>query len=231
MTQKHQLKRGFMKFQRLGPVKFGEQSRWRSRAPESSGLWAFPYPHFDLFYAYHKYTDLLPKEFRARRWPKDPKWYCKDYSESAERLDSITFRTTFDPEIDFEPEDRPYWLDDAGEWQLAHVKSEYFNAREKWIEDVGKKILPLRTFWYSGELYTRFRPNGDVGNFSINASGPDSEWTLMSVQHLAKLMSAPGGVQASDSYDGDGKPRTFSYSKDHLEVFIPRGRGIIRDKL
>jgi hypothetical protein len=43
------------------------------KAPERAGYWAFPWPHFDLYYAYHQYQAVLPKALRSEQ---DPGWHA-----------------------------------------------------------------------------------------------------------------------------------------------------------
>lgn len=230
MAQRHEFKRGFMKMQRLGPIKFTEQSRWKTRAPESNGLWAFPFPHFDLFYAYHKYKDLAPKDFRERL-PQNVKWYLSEAND--ESIPNLHFREVEETGIfkGSAPRKVPGFMDENGEWQEAYLSGAYYEAQEAWIESVGRKILPLRTFWYSGLLYTHFNRDGSVGSWTMNADGEDNDWTLMHTSDLERIMRRPGSVVAADGHRADGKPATYRFSKDHLEVFIAPGRGLIRDKI
>lgn len=48
---------------RRGPLNFVDQKRGfaGARAPERRGLWAFPYPFYDEFFAHHKWDEVLPK--------------------------------------------------------------------------------------------------------------------------------------------------------------------------
>lgn len=227
MTQRFELRKGFLKLQRLGPVKFAEQSRWVARAPESIGMWAFPSPHFDIFFAYHKYTDLAPKELRGRQ-PKNAKWYTKDYRGDIP-LEAIEFH-----EVDHYGEklERAFYRDEQGELVEADVRAAWHEAKDNWVKNVGEKILPLREFWYSGELYTHFLADGAVGSAPMSSKDPGAEWSLMSTHKFASLLKKPGNVRGGDGqFDGDGKPSSMRYSSDHLEVFIPRGKGLIRDKV
>lgn len=227
MTLTPQFKKGFLKFQRLGPVKFAEQSRWASRVPETKGLWAFPYPHFDVFFAYHKFTDIAPKDFRDRE-PSNPKWYSRGYDDPTP-CEAVEF---IEVEDYGEKIMQAYCRDENGKLKKVYPSEAFFEARNAWIENVGKKVLPLREFWYSGLLYTHFLPNGEVGGNSLFTDNKQKEWTLMTVEDFYKFLIKPGSVHYFDGhYDGEGKPLHFNYSKDHLEVFIPRGKGIIRDKL
>ncbi len=237
MPRKFELKRGFLRLQRLGPIKFGEQSRWAIRAPESTGLWAFPYPNFDYFYAYHRYRDLLPKNLQGD-FPRELKYWRRERRKGEDPFNGV--HELHDPES---AKDYPLESLDEIQWEETLFRDRrypadgfycigaYYEAQEEWIEKVGKRILPLREFWYRGELYTHFKPDGSVGSWTMSSKDPDNEWTLMSTDRLARLMRKPGGVAYSESYGEDGKPRVYSFSKDHLEVFIPRGRGEIRDRI
>jgi hypothetical protein len=60
-----QVRRGEMKFRRLGAVNAVRQ-RSGSRAPARHGVWAFPWPLFDMYYAVHKFETVLPKRLRMR---------------------------------------------------------------------------------------------------------------------------------------------------------------------
>lgn len=230
MAQKFEIYKGFMRFQRLGPIEFGEQSRWSIRAPESSGLWAFPFPHFDLFYAYHRYMDLLPKDLQGR-YPTNPKWWRRKPEKGEPRYEGSYevpgdydeegyYPITSMNEIVFDEDERPCPKN-------GYVIGAFYRAQENWIETIGKRILPLREFWYRGELYSHFRKDGQVGSWSFDSQDGNNDFQLITTDELAKFMKKPGGVIYFNSYDGAGKPRTANYSKDHLEVFIPRGRGQI----
>lgn len=230
MTRRPEFRKGFLKLQRLGTIEFGEQSRWNVRAPENRGMWAFPTPYFDTFFAYHKWVDIAPKEFRAD-FPKNPKWYTKDESREGDSPDEIIFIEKKDPFSD-RVREIPYYRDAHGDLHEAHLTGEYFDANDKWIREVGQKILPIRTFWYSGELYTHFMPDGSVGSSPMSSKDPNVQWSLMDTETLYKCLLKPGNVYGFDGhYDPSGKHRTYNYAVDHLEVFVPRGRGIIRDKI
>lgn len=226
MAQKYEFRKGFLKLQRLGPVKFTEQSRWAARAPESKGLWAFPFPHFDLFYAYHKYTDLAPKHLRGR-WPSDPKYY--DREDELDYIPRVEFRESTSSV--FRDRKEAGFTDEQGNWVPLYLSGRFYEEQDAWVKNVGEKILPLRTFWYSGDLYTHFNHDGTVGNWTMGSGESGNEWSLMSSEKLANLLRRPGSVIAADGHRPDGKPATYRFSADHLELFIPPRRGVIRDKL
>lgn len=227
MVNKIEYRKGFLRLQRLGPIKFTKQDRWNDRAPHSKGLWAFPKNHFEMFYAYHKYTDLLPKELRDYR-PSDPKWYLKDYRDHTSTPDRVIITEKLDDYGDFS--EVPCYIDENGELQELSLTDEFWVVRDKWVEEVGKKILPMRSFWYSGMLYSRIAP--PKGKAPIHPPSPtaaEKNWTFMSVDDFVKAMKANAGYEGD--HWPDGKPRRLNYSNDHLEVFIAPGHGKIRDKL
>ena len=167
---------GYMKFWRLGPIEFGEQSRW-SHAPRSTGLWAFPFPFYDSFFTYHKYTDAMPKRLREGN-------YEGNYED-----------------------------------QL------------KWIKNVGRKVLPVREFWYKGDVLTHFLPNGEIGGAgTLSVIGEPTDWTVMDTSRLAKSITSSGADKTFGRWGTDkGQVERFRSSVDHLEVFIAPGMGKIRE--
>lgn len=173
--RKVESRQGFVKFWRLGSLDFREQSRW-ARAPQSRGLWAFPYPFFDLFFAYHQYTDLLPKRLR----------------------------------------------DGKGE----------LGEESEWVNKVGRKILPVREFWFKGDVFTHFLPNGEVGDTGL-FEPEDTEWSRMDVTRMSRFIASSGADKSFERFERDGKPEVsrFPVAVDHLEVFIGPGMGVMRDRL
>lgn len=208
MVRQLEYRKGFLKFQRLGPIEFGKQDRWEN-APESKGLWAFPYPHFDLFFAYHKYVDAAPKIFRDR-FSSNPTLYI---NEGGAPVFEIEWR-----EEDGNP--IAYGRDSAGNWSEVFFTDEYHAAKEAWVKKVGPKAVAMREFWYNGLLYTR-----------IDSKKHTDNWRLISTGELARLLKKPDTLKTFYKYDASGKPQFIPYSKDHLEVFIPQGKGIMRDKV
>jgi hypothetical protein len=60
-------KDGKLLFWRLGNVNSVKQTHWHTehhQPPVKRGIWAFPYPYYDLFFCYHQYTKRLPKIYR-----------------------------------------------------------------------------------------------------------------------------------------------------------------------
>lgn len=241
MAQRFELRKGFLKFQRLGPVKFGEQSRWSVRAPKSEGMWAFPYPHFDPFFAYHRYRDLMPKDLQAD-YPKATRWWRR-YPEPGEPLYEGSYEISSESDEtgrgrgNYPVSDlgEIHWVEDGESYGGRYPKNgfvipEHYEAQERWVKTVGMKILPLREFWYRGELYSHFMPNGDVGMVPMNAGTEGVDWNVIHTEDLARLMRK-NNVVASDGHGPDGKPSLYNFAKDHLEVFIARGMGEFRDRI
>ena len=196
MAARIQVQQGYMKFIRLGPIKFAEQSRWSVRAPESKGMWAFPYPFYDEFFTHHKYKDLLPKRYRIE---DDP----------------------------FELSDEEYYALPDSYWEERH---NLLNERQEWINKVGRKILKVQEFWYRGDLYAHFTPGGDIADAPMCSQDSGVQWSLMNVDKLKKNIVS-SGADRSFWRLGDSELFRGWSSKDHLEVFIPEGRGKIRHRL
>lgn len=194
------VRQGYLKFMRLGPVEFGEQSRW-AHAPERFGMWAFPWPYFEMFYAYHKYLDLLPKELRLDERRRPPlSGYTNDEGKTP----------------------RSYAEVEAGDF---YPSGEWFTKRDQWVETVGKRILPMRTFWYRGDLYSHFLPSGEVGGYSmVSGDVEGTDWSLMSTDAFVRFTKSTHGDR--QVYSKSMVPARSG--SDHLEVFIPRKRGTIR---
>lgn len=59
------LRDGKLCFQRLGALNAPSRRHVRDRSirtpPERRGLWAFPFGYLDLFFAFHKYQEVMPK--------------------------------------------------------------------------------------------------------------------------------------------------------------------------
>lgn len=166
-------RQGYVKFWRLGPIEFGEQSRW-SRAPRSRGLWAFPYPFYDLFFTWHKYMDLIPKNLRPEH----------------------------NPDLEM-------------------------GEQEEWVNKVGRKVLPIREFWYRGDLFTHFTPAGEVGDPGL--MGDETHWSVMDAAKFARCIASTGANKSF--YRNKDTLERIDTSVDHMEVFITPNMGKIRDRL
>lgn len=212
--------RGAILLQRLGPLTTGEQSRW-STAPESKGMWAFPYPFYDGFFTYHKYEDLMPKslQFHHRSSiPKDPKWVYSNDPDfqpdiTASFLADLAKKFAARKEAEFSGQVIPDWLTGRVIPDWFCVNGELYDARSAWVKDVGRKILPIRKFWYSGEIYSHLRPNGEPG--------VEDEWHKIDTEFFVRRFRKSGGTVVRVQ---DFLLRT---SIDHLELFIPRNAGRI----
>lgn len=200
MSALPQFQNGFLKMWRLGPIKPVKQKN-NNRAPERHGLWAFPWPYYDSFFTYHRYLSKLPKEFSGNA-PTDPKWLTTDEGEPIDSLEGHT-------------------INEYGYYDELTVKPEWYEIRERWIEEVGQKVERRSIFWYSGPIYTHIR-----NDLEVLWGDPDGEWDLTDTSSLYKLLIRNRGDVVTDSQ----YPRPSArYSHDHLEVFIPRG-GMIRSR-
>lgn len=63
MKRGPEFRKGFVKFQRFGPVEHIKQKNG-GHAPEKRGIWAFLYPYDVEAYYTHRYEPIMPKKFR-----------------------------------------------------------------------------------------------------------------------------------------------------------------------
>ena len=147
---------------RRGNLNFADQVKRPSphTAPEKRGLWAFPYPYFDDFYAWHKWDEVLPARL------------CYDAIAGLVFGDEATAEAL--------------WAE-----------------RDGWIE-AHRDTMPLRNFWWQGDLWAHFSPTGDIlGNNS---------WTLLTLDEFERFIRR---------YEPDGRP------DDYAEIFLSPSRGRI----
>lgn len=204
MAKELQVRKGALLLWRLGNLEYGEQSRW-SRAPENKGLWAFPWPYMETFLTFHQLRDRLPKRLRSVAggwWPQALEWYSYPDGSTPTSIERGEYGEPLDEAIE--------------------LREGFAAAQEEWIATVGKRILPLRKFWYEGELYTHLDRRGRVRATGLGGAG-ETEWTLMHSSELAVAIRRGRGTEGLDR-GRDGLQR-FTYSADHLELFIPRARG------
>lgn len=158
-----EIRKGYMKFVRLGPIKFNKQVDV-PHAPEKWGIWAFPDPYFTWFYARQQYFNHLPKDAML-------------------------------------------------DW----------DAQEEWLKKNRHKVARKSTFWYSGNIYCHFLPNGELGVDSSFYEDGGVDWTLMDVTVYARLLKKYRIDQR-----GVGEYNNVKTSTEFSEVFIPRNEGFIR---
>ena len=133
---------------RLGQLTYGEQSAW-DRAPLRKGMWAFPWPYYDPNFTEHQYNYYMPKSLKVTVWgdPVDPQAYI--YPDGSKPTGAALARLLRDLE--------EYGYPEAED---LRTRDGFTADRNAWIEAVGKKVLPLRKFWYEGELLTHIPKNG-----------------------------------------------------------------------
>ena len=219
MSRELRVRRGAVLFWRLGPIEFGPQERW-SRAPESRGLWAFPWPYMDSFFTAHKYFDLLPKHLQTRR--------------DRDRSEEVAPWAPAHPSGYVTPSGAtPLQVEFSEDGDLLHgveVRPAFQDEREEWVRTVGMKVLPLRKFWYEGELYSHIDRQGRIGN--AGTLWGETDWYSLDAVAFAAAVRRARGVQGADR---SGKPgmglNYYRYSMDHMEVFIPPKRGFISGRV
>jgi hypothetical protein len=179
LVTRFKVQKGELLFQRLGYLNAVKQSRgdYGQRAPEPRGIWAFPWPAGDIaFFAGHKWEEVLPKKLQHAAFAVLAKAY-----EDARAKESR----------DLEETER-----------IGAEMERFHDEKERWIKDVGPKVMPIRRFYYGGALYSRMNLQGQTLSYAVESK---ERWMKMTVgQYIAACRKTPLG-----------------YSTDHLEVFIP----------
>ena len=170
-------KDGKMLMWRLGNMNSNKQKHWgdpeHRQPPTKRGIWAFPYPHYDLFFCFHQWEQHLPNKFQHEgqigvTHPKAP-----DFTKATR-------------------EEADAWV------------AEYDELMKK----IRKQYRPT-TFWYAGEFYSHIAPKGFGGYTEWFWWDSVRDWSKVAMKHL---------YYWEDSF---GEPFVNTYSKDHLELFIP----------
>jgi len=98
-----------------------------------------------------------------------------------------------------------------------------YEEKEAWVNTVGKRILPIREFWYKGDLFAHFTPAGEIEDIA--------SWSTMDATRLVKNIQSSGADKSFWRYEQEGKSKLarVNSSVDHLEVFIAPNMGTIRE--
>lgn len=164
-----------MRLQRLGALNAVRQRRG-SRAPARHGVWAFPWPFFDMYYAAHKFETAMPKALRQDRG--------------------------FDDLVTLPEDRRP---------QTSEEWSAYWEARERWVREHRRQVMPIREFWWDAPVYTHLNRAGEYVGMG--------DWELLGVVELERAIRRHvAGV-------GRHRFRARNYEMGVFEVFAPMRRG------
>lgn len=96
-----------------------------------------------------------------------------------------------------------------------------WEVQREWINTVGKKVLPVREFWYRGDVYSHFTTSGYIGNLA--------EWAVLDMKKVAGFIMSTGADRIMLPETGRLSP--FRTTVDHMEVFIAPRMGEIRSSL
>lgn len=201
-------------FHRLGGLKpveqagFGKRPAWGHQAPVNKGIWAFPWPFYDAFFTHHKIGAVLPKRFRTNDngFPMSDEWYDVDPGEKI-----VWRKETFGEKESFYP-----YNSVTGE--ALYAADRYWEEQEKWCKQNLSKVLPIKKFWFKGDLYCKLDKHGRY-------LGED--WVCVDAVEYAKRVKRSGGDQTFYRPPGSDKVGIWRQSIDHLEVFIPAHTGKI----
>lgn len=101
-----------------------------------------------------------------------------------------------------------------------------YEEQQEWVNNVGRKILPLREFWYKGDLFTHFEQNGYIGDPGI-IDPQATHWSVMDATQLNKHIISSGANKTF--YPTPHGLQPIGTSVDHLEVFIAPNMGTIQE--
>ena len=149
-----QFKKGQLLFWRLGGINSVKQKHWGKtvdrygetillhQPPVKRGLWAFPYPFYDYFFAYGQWTRRMPKKFQNEGKPdfdkmtdEEAKAYWEEEKKCMEKIQHDFPPTTFwygggfyshigphKAQVDY---NNWFWWDNPKEWAIR-AKKEIF---------------------------------------------------------------------------------------------------------
>lgn len=218
-----QVRQGAVLFHRVGKLTPVVQTD-NPRAPEKKGIWAFPWPYFEEDLVWQQYEAIMPKKLRPvtpfGMWPHSKEWYVTE--------DETPIAS--DEEVRFEYRDgdtRPFsaYVIRNGCRVDVYAAAEYDKAKSKWIEEIGKKVLPIKKFWYEGDLYAHFNPDATVSNTGL--WGGDTEWLKIHTRDFARMVKKNRGTESALYERTRQEWQRMRYTTDFLEVFIPPGVGRI----
>lgn len=201
-----QVRKGAILLWRLGQLTYGEQSAW-DRAPQEKGMWAFPWPFYDSSFTEHQYSYYMPKRLKTGGYgdPLDTSWYCYPDGSKPETVVLDEYGYPEDPNLD--------------------VPQAFWDARNAWISTVGKRVLPLRKFWYEGDLFTHFPRIGlEVTDYGYSWDLLET-WHRVSSEEAARRLQKGAGQLGAVAQRPGRLPRRGSVGS--LELFLTPGAGRI----
>ena len=201
-----QVRRGAILLWRLGKLEYGEQSAW-DRAPQARGMWAFPWPYWSEDFTYHQYNYYMPKRLQINDYgcPVDPANF--QYPDGSRPAVVEVDETGY-------PED-----------ELLNVRPSFWTDRHAWVATTGSRVLPLRKFWYEGELYTHFSARGVKFYSHGLAMYALEDWHRVDTVEVARRLRKGTGQLALPEESRRRVARRGSVGL--LELFLPPGAGRI----
>ena len=162
-------------FQRLGSLSPQRQNPPVGRkAPVSRGLWAFPYPLFDLFFAFHQYEQHLPKRLQrsALRALEDDTLQAQRWSEREAALQRVQQRIR----------PKTFWYEGPLYARISPC-GRHTSTSEWWLYPSAKELLKV----LRGQLYTLYRWSPESSLCRIRYSADHLEVFIPAVPELAKF--------------------------------------------
>lgn len=202
---------GKMLFWRFGPMSGQVQkNKHKRKTPERKGIWVFPYPLFDMFFAYHQLERYLPKKFRSKKenggilnLPSS----MPDFSNMDDDGNDIKKLT---------PEE---------EAQLEKEADSFHAERDRLVAEYEKRFLKVKKIWWNSELYSRIPPNKQTHREDgwYHYKNP-KEFVEVARKRLIDTFESYDGKPTVASCFPNTGIKTFNWTSlscDHFECFLP----------
>ncbi|MFA5489706.1 MAG: hypothetical protein WC284_10865 [Candidimonas sp.] len=175
-----EIKNRKMRFLRCGPVNSQKQiHRDGNVAPESRGIWVFPWPFHDAFFYYHRFEAGLPKKYRLAD-------------------DEISWANKFPCQNGCDENTSCNLCNHGVDKNLINLWSK---ERQAWIDRNRKKMI--KTVWYNGPIYSRISPMGHVGLFDWYYWDNMRDWIAMARKNIWCYYSYGNGKFFKEIYSVD----------------------------
>jgi hypothetical protein len=184
-------KNGALLMQRVGEINAQKQIHSGDNVPPvKRGMWAFPYPAMDKYFAAHKMESLFPVNLRTtsimQQWDK---------AKEEGRTDDAEFKELY-----------------ASLWDKRR-------KLENTLKPKLKEKMRIKTFWWSGPIYSHIAPKGMKDeNKSWYLWTDLKAWAKEANKSMVcKTDAHKYGVKINPTEQG-----FMTYSVDHIELFLPQ---------
>lgn len=203
-----------MLFWRFGPMSGQvQENREKRKTPARKGIWVFPYPLFDMFFAYHQLERYLPKKFRRPR-------------EDGGILNLPSSMPDFS-NMDADGNDIVK-LTPEEEEKLEKEAEKFHEEQDRIVNEYEKRFLKVKKIWWSGEVYSRLPPNKQTYREDgwYHYKNP-KEFIEVARKSLIEVFDTTSWNESAKPEKASCFPKTgvgkggLSLACDHFECFLP----------